>query len=102
MAEFETRANGASRAGDLSDELVQRVGAAAAKVALIQDTYSATVQTEASSEARSVLAIQARREAAQAIDEPGLTVDDYNTVLNAAEGDPGLERRLVDAARRSL
>ncbi len=99
MAEFETHANGN---GALSDEMVERVGAAAAKVALIQDSLAANAQSAAAPEARNALATQARIDAEQAIDEQGLSIEDYNAVLTAAENDPELERRLVEAARRSL
>ncbi|MBS0639351.1 MAG: DUF4168 domain-containing protein [Proteobacteria bacterium] len=99
MAEFEIRADGN---GEMSDELVERVGAAAARVAVIQDGYAASVQAEEAPEARNALATQARMQAEEAIDEQGLTIDDYNAVLTAAENDPDLERRLVEAARRSL
>jgi len=99
MAGFEIQADGD---GAPSDELVERVGAAAAKVALIQDSLAATAQTATAPEARNALATQARIDAEQAIDEQGLSVEDYNAVLTAAENDPDLQRRLVDAARRSL
>src|SRR3954453_18634336 len=99
MAEFQTQAEGV---GEPSEELVERVGAAAAKVAVIQDSFAATVQSETAPEARNALATQARMEAERAIDEQGLSLDDYNAVLTAAENAPELERRLVDAARRSL
>jgi hypothetical protein len=103
MTEFETHANGRGMAsGQLTDDVVERVGAAAAKVAVIQDSYAATIQTEPAVAARDALATQARMEAEQAIDEQGISVDDYNAVLTAAEHDPDLESRLVDAARRSL
>jgi hypothetical protein len=36
------------------------------------------------------------------IDEQGITVQDYNTVLSAAEADEDLEKRLLDAAREVL
>jgi hypothetical protein len=99
MAEFEIHADGS---GEPSDEMVERVGAAAAKVALIQDSLAANAQTAVAPEARNALATQARIDAEQAIDDQGLTVEDYNAVLTAAENDPDLERRLVEAARRSL
>ena len=99
MAEFQADANGNAAP---NDELIERVGAAAARVAVIQDSFAANVQGEAAPEARNALATQARREAETAIDEQGLTIEDYNAVLSAAETDAALERRLVDAARRSL
>jgi hypothetical protein len=103
MAEDQTRMNGSGMtAAQPTDEMVERVGAAAAKVAVIQDTYAATVETEPAEDAREALASQARMEAERAIDAQGLSVHDYNAVLLAAEQDPGLEQRLVDAARRVL
>jgi hypothetical protein len=41
-------------------------------------------------------------EAEQAIDDQGLSIDDYNAVLTAAETNQDLERRLVDAVREGL
>lgn len=53
-------------------------------------------------EARETLANKARAAAEKVIDEQGITIQDYNAVLTAAETDEDLERRLLDAAREVL
>jgi hypothetical protein len=99
MASFQTtRLVGAQP----DDEIVTRVGAAAGRVALIQQEYSMQVQAETEPGAREALASRARADAEHAIDEQGLSISDYNAVLTAAETDQDLEQRLLDAAREVL
>lgn len=83
-------------------DMVTRVGAAAGYVALIQQDYAIRAEAETAADARDVLATRARAAAEQAIDEQGISIHDYNAVLNAAENDEDLERRLLDAAREVL
>jgi hypothetical protein len=59
-------------------------------------------EAETSTGVRETLAGRARDAAERVIDEQGLTIQDYNTVLTAAEADEDLERRLLDAAREVL
>jgi hypothetical protein len=75
---------------------------AAGHVARIQQEYAMQAEAESSTDARETLASRARAAAEQAIDEQGLSVQDYNAVLSAVEGDQDLERRLLDAAREVL
>ena len=82
--------------------MVTRVGSAAGRVARIQQDYATQAEAETEEDARERLAMNARAAAEQAIDEQGISVQDYNTVLSAAETDPDLERRLLDAAREVL
>ncbi len=86
----------------ISQDMVTRVGSAAGRVAQIQQEYATQAETETATDAREVLATQARAAAEQAIDAQGISVQDYNTVLTAAENDEDLERRLLDAAREVL
>ena len=60
------------------------------------------VQAEPEPDMRERLAASARADAERVIDDQGLTIDDYNAVLTAAETDQDLERRLLDAAREVL
>lgn len=83
-------------------DMVSRVGAAAGRVARIQQDYATKVEAETATDVREALASHARAAAEQAIDEQGISVDDYNAVLTAAETDEDLERRLLDAARAVL
>ncbi|WP_158921957.1 DUF4168 domain-containing protein [Acidisphaera sp. S103] len=96
MAAFET--NPAS----VPQDVVTKVGMAAGHIARIQQDYLRQAEAENSDDVRGTLADHAQDAAKRAIDEQGLTVQDYNAVLSAAEGDEDLERRLVDAAREAL
>lgn len=86
----------------ISEDMVTRVGSAAGLVARIQQDYA--MQAEAATEdgTRAVLATKARADAERVIDEQGISIQDYNAVLTAAESDTDLERRLLDAAREVL
>lgn len=86
----------------ISAEMASRVGMAAGLVARIQQDYAMQAEFEPGEEARQDLAMKARSAAERVIDEQGLSVEDYNAVLTAAEHDEDLEGRLLDAAREVL
>jgi hypothetical protein len=86
----------------ISQEMVTKVGSAAGRVARIQQDYATQVEAETEAEAREALAVQARAAAERVIDEQGISIQDYNEVLSAAENDQDLEQRLLDAAREVL
>lgn len=86
----------------ISQDMVTRVGSAAGRVAQIQQEYAMQAEAETATNARERLASRARAAAEQAIDEQGISIQDYNTALTAAEHDQDLERRLLDAAREVL
>jgi Domain of unknown function (DUF4168) len=86
----------------ISQDIVTRVGSAAGLVARIQQDYAVQAQAETAEDARQALATEARAAAERVIDEQGISVQDYNAVLTAAESDQDLERRLLDAAREVL
>jgi hypothetical protein len=86
----------------IPQDLVKKVGAAVGQIARIQNDFATQAETETADDAREALAQRARTAAEQVIDEQGITVQDYNTVLAAAEGDQDLERRVLDAAREVL
>jgi hypothetical protein len=96
MAPFQTNR------GAISEDMVAKVGSAAGRVARIQQEYALNVESETAADARESLASAARAEAERAIDEQGISVQDYNAVLTAAENDEELERRLLEAAREAL
>jgi len=96
MAPFQT-----NRA-PISQDMVTRVGSAAGLVARIQQDYATQAEAETADDVLQTLASNARAAAERAIDEQGITIQDYNSVLAAAETDEDLERRLVDAAREVL
>ena len=86
----------------ISQEMVTRVGTAAGRVAQIQQDYAIKAEAETADDALEALANKARAAAERAIHEQGISVQDYNTVLTAAETNQDLERRLVAAAREVL
>lgn len=90
------------RNADVPAEMVTRVGAAAGLVARIQQEYAVQAEAEPGDHARAALADKARAAAEKVLDDKGLSVDEYNAVLAAAEGDESLEERLLDAARTVL
>jgi hypothetical protein len=96
MAPFQTNPNA------IPEDMVTRVGSAAGLVARIQQEYTIQVEAEPAEDLRQTLASKARAAAERAIDEQGISVQDYNAVLTAAEHDQDLERRLLDAAREVL
>jgi Domain of unknown function (DUF4168) len=91
-----------SSSGTISQDMVTRVGSAAGLVARIQQDYAVQAEAEPGEDARLALASRARAAAERAIDEQGISIEDYNTVLSAAESDRGLEQRILDAAREVL
>ncbi len=96
MAAFQTSP------GTIPQEMVSRVGMAAGLVARIQQDYAMRAEAEPGEDARQELATEARSAAERVLDEQGLSVQDYNAVLTAAEHDEDLEGRLLDAAREVL
>lgn len=96
MAQLQT--NQATFTGDM----VTKAGSAAGRVALIQQAYATQAETETTTEVRERLATKAQADARKVIDEQGISVQDYNAVLTAAQNDEDLERRLLDAAREVL
>ena len=86
----------------ISQDMVTKVGSAAGRVARIQQEYAMQVEAETVAEAREALAVRARAAAERVIDEQGISIQDYNEVLSAAENDQDLEQRLLDAAREVL
>jgi hypothetical protein len=86
----------------IPQEMVTKVGSAAGHVARIQQDYALQAEAETAADAREALANDARAEAERVIDEQGISIQDYNAVLAAAEEDEELERRLLDAAREVL
>jgi Domain of unknown function (DUF4168) len=96
MAPFQTNPD------TVSQDMVTRVGSAAGLVARIQQDYAMQAESEVGDDTREVLADKARAAAERVIDEQGISIQDYNAVLQAAESDEDLERRLVDAAREVL
>ncbi len=86
----------------ISQDMVTRVGSAAGLVARIQQDFAVQAELASADDVRQALATKARADAERVIDEQGISIEEYNLVLSAAENDEDLERRLLDAAREVL
>ena len=91
--------DGTQQEDRISDDVVTKVGAAVAKIALIQQAWSSG---EADGTSMEMAEDQMQRAAMQAISEEGVSINEYNAVLSEAETDPDLEERLLAAAREAF
>jgi hypothetical protein len=81
-----------------SDAMITKVGAAFGQVVTIQKTYSSRIAAAPNDGAKHDLQEEATAAAVQAISNQGITVAQYNDVVSAAQADPDLEERLLEAA----
>ncbi len=84
---------------DLSDATVQKVGAVLRQTVTIRQKYAERAQSAKSQQDEQTLATQAQTEMVQAVSDQGLTVQQYNQVIQMAQADPSLKQRLLSAAQ---
>lgn len=78
-----------------SDEQLQSFAMAAAEVQQIRSDYVAQIQQAESDEQRQELAEAANAEMVGAVENtPGITIDDYNAIIEATADDPELSERI--------
>jgi hypothetical protein len=85
--------------GDLSDAMLQKVGAALRETVTIRQKYAERAQATKSPQEQQALTTQAQTEMVQAISDQGLSVQQYNQVIQMAQADPTLKQRLLSAAQ---
>lgn len=93
----QTLANPGPAPGAPSDATVREAGAALRDVAGIKQSYGARMQA-ASPDQRQGLAQQAEQEEVAAVKRHGLSVDQFNQVVQTARADPAVRARLLAAA----
>jgi hypothetical protein len=81
------------------DQVVSQVGKAVAQIMKLRQSYVDVVTTAESEAERQQLAHQIEDAAARAINDQGLTVDQYNHVIAATQADAELEERVMVAYR---
>lgn len=91
-------AQGGAATANIPEATVNKTGAALREVAQIRRDYSERAQ-QAPEAQRQGLAEQASRAAADAITRQGITIDEYNRVIMAAQNDPSLRERVLAAAQ---
>jgi hypothetical protein len=79
---------------------MRKAGAALRQIAVIQQDYTQRMKSAQTQNQRQALAQQAHSQAVQAINNQGLSVDQYNEVIREAQADPGTRQRLLAAAQR--
>ncbi len=84
--------------GTVSEATVDKAGAALRQVATINSVYAQRVDGARSDNERDALKHQAMDEAAKAVTDQGLTIGQYNQVIELAQADPRVKQRLLNAA----
>lgn len=95
MADFEDT----NRADAVPDDVVTKVGKAIAQIEAIRQTYTERVGTASAQDAKQALVERAERAMVKAVTDEGLTIDEYNDVIEIAQGDKDVEERVLAAAR---
>ena len=92
----------AAQGSPVSDVMVQRVGKAIRNVTMIRQQYSQQTQAASKSpQAQQTLDNQAQRDMAKAVTDQGLTLQQYDQVIQMAQADATLRQRLLSVARSS-
>jgi hypothetical protein len=85
--------------GQMSDAMVTKVGTALRHVAMIRHQYSQNAQAAHSPEQQQALSNQARSEMLKAINDQGLSEQQYDQAIQMAQNDEALKQRLLSVAR---
>jgi len=85
--------------GKLSDATVQKVGTALRQMATIRQEYSERAQSTTAPQQQKELTDQAQTEMVKVISDQGLSVQQYNQVIQMAQADPGLKERRLQVAQ---
>jgi hypothetical protein len=88
----------APRQAEPSDAVVHKVGAALRQTATIRQKYTERAQSMTPAQQQQLTG-QAQSEMVRAISDQGLSVQQYNQVLQLAQADPALKQRLLSAAQ---
>ncbi len=85
----------------VSPALVSKTGAAMRQVTDIRQSYAPRVAAARNDDEKQTLQQQAMDQAVRAINDQGLSVDQYNQVIRLAQADPTLQEQLLSAAQTS-
>jgi len=90
-------------AGDgatISDETIAKAGVALKQVIEITSAYSPKLAAAPTPDERVHLINEELVAASTAVSDQGLSVDQYNSVIEVAQSDPGVKERLLRATNR--
>ena len=91
--------NRALQNSNVSDQVVSQVGKATMEILRLRQTLEEDMATAETEKERETLAMQVQSAAIRAIDEQGLTVDEYDEIIATADSDPELEQRVLIACK---
>jgi len=91
----------ATQQSQLSDATVEKVGKALRSMATIRQEYTAKAQSTESQQQQKELADHADVDMVKAVSDQGLSVQQYNQVIQMAQADPNLKQRLLSVAQPS-
>lgn len=84
-----------AQSASFTDDQLQSFAMAALEVREIRASYVEQMQTAESEEQRQQLAEEANAEMVEAVREtPGITIEDYNAIIEASADDPQLSQRI--------
>jgi len=82
-----------------SEATVEKVGKALRNMSAIRQEYAAKAQSTKSQQEQKQLTDHAQSDMTKAISDQGLSVQQYNQVIQMAQADPNLKQRLLSAAQ---
>jgi hypothetical protein len=89
-------------ASTVSDQKIEAFAVAYLQVDKIRQEYSAKIGATSDPTAKQQLQTEASKQMEQAVQtSPGMSVDEYKTILTAAQKDPVLVRKLQDKLQKS-
>jgi hypothetical protein len=87
------------QSSNVPNEMISQVGKAVVEIMKLRQTFEENMATAHTEEEAQGLAEEVETAAVRVIGDQGLTVDQYNHVLNAAQDDEDLEERVLLACR---
>ena len=84
---------------DVSEQTVSQVGKAVAQIVKLRKSMEDQLATARTDEDRETIADELQTAAVLAINDQGLSVNEYNQVISAAEDDAELEERVLLACQ---
>jgi hypothetical protein len=91
-----------STASTVSDQKIEAFAVAYLQVDKIRQEYSAKIGATSDPTAKQQLQTEASKQMEQAVEtSPGMSVDEYKTILTAAQKDPVLVKKVQDKLQKS-
>ena len=93
-----TQVTPARPGASVSDSTIQHAGKAMKDVVAIKQRYAQQMKSAGNAGDQQKLATRAQAESTQAVQAQGLSVTQYNDVIELARSDPSVKERLLNAA----